>query len=133
MNNNIYLICGESDLLPELEKIKSNPNYVFQADPTYTPINLFNEFGDVITVNSWVECANYVNGGWINNIVEFINYERYLVWLLVQKYPYWYWSGKNNQSMWYDSIKIYRQSKLNSWSAVFNKIENDLKSELADL
>ena len=78
MNNNIYLICGESDLLPELEKIKSNPNYVFQADPTYTPINLFNEFGDVITVNSWVECANYVNGGWINNIVEFINYERYL-------------------------------------------------------
>tara|TARA_B100000963_G_scaffold72795_1_gene60895 strand:- start:455 stop:2203 length:1749 start_codon:yes stop_codon:yes gene_type:complete len=54
------------------------------------------------------------------------------VWLLVQKYPYWYWSGKNNQSMWYDSIKIYRQSKLNSWSSVFNKIEKDLKNQLAN-
>ena len=56
------------------------------------------------------------------------------VWLLVQKYPYWYWrTSKNNKSMWYDSIKIYKQSKLNSWTSVFNKIENDLKSELADL
>ena len=54
------------------------------------------------------------------------------VWLLVQKYPYWYWSGKNNQSIWYDSIKIYRQSKLNSWSSVFNKIEKDLKNQLAN-
>ena len=54
------------------------------------------------------------------------------VWLLVQKYPYWYWNSKNNKSMWYDSIKIYKQSKLNSWTSVFNKIENDLKREFTN-
>ena len=54
------------------------------------------------------------------------------VWLLVQKYPYWYWTSKNNKSMWYDSIKIYKQSKLNSWTSVFNKIENDLKREFTN-
>ena len=29
-------------------------------------------------VNSWIECANYVNGGWVNNIVGDWNYERNL-------------------------------------------------------
>ena len=41
MNSKIYEICGESDLLPELENIKNDPNYVFQPDPTFTSINLF--------------------------------------------------------------------------------------------
>ena len=54
------------------------------------------------------------------------------VWLLLKKYPYWYWSSKNNKSIWYDSIKIYKQNKLNSWTSVFNKIENDLKSVLTN-
>jgi len=52
------------------------------------------------------------------------------VWLLAQKYPYWYWSGNNKQSIWYDSIKIYKQSVLHSWNAVFKKIENDLEREI---
>ena len=52
------------------------------------------------------------------------------VWLLVQKYPYWYWSSNNKQSIWYDSIKIYKQSVLHSWNAVFKKIENDLEREI---
>jgi len=52
------------------------------------------------------------------------------VWLLVQKYPYWYWSSNNKQSLWYDSIKIYKQSVLHSWNSVFKKIENDLEREI---
>ena len=27
MDSDIYKICGESDLLPELEKIQSDPNF----------------------------------------------------------------------------------------------------------
>ena len=64
MDTDIYKICGESDLLPELEKIQSDPNFVFEPDPNFNPITLFNEIGDTIMVNSWIECANYVNGGW---------------------------------------------------------------------
>ena len=52
------------------------------------------------------------------------------VWLLVQKYPYWYWSSNNKQSLWYDSLKIYKQSVLHSWNSVFKKIENDLEREI---
>ena len=78
MDSEIYKICGESDLLPELEKIQSDPSFVFEPDPSFNPITLFNEIGDTIMVNSWIECANYVNGGWVNNIVETGNYERNL-------------------------------------------------------
>ena len=78
MDSDIFKICGESDLLPELEKIQSDPNFVFEPDPNFNPITLFNEIGDTIMVNSWIECANYVNGGWVNNIVETGSYERNL-------------------------------------------------------
>lgn len=82
MNSDIYKICGESDLLPELEKIQSDPSFVFEPDPSFNPITLFNEIGDTIMVNSWIECANYVNGGWTNFLIETINYEKYLFFIL---------------------------------------------------
>ena len=71
MDTDIYKICGESDLLPEIEKIQSDPNFVFEPDPSFNPITLFNEIGDTIMVNSWIECANYVNGGWTNTYSNF--------------------------------------------------------------
>ena len=71
MDSDIFKICGESDLLPELEKIQSDPNFVFEPDPNFNPITLFNEIGDTIMVNSWIECANYVNGGWSINYNSF--------------------------------------------------------------
>ena len=40
MDTEIYKICGESDLLPELEKIQSDPNFVFEPDPNFNPITL---------------------------------------------------------------------------------------------
>ena len=45
MDTEIYKICGESDLLPELEKIQSDPSFVFEPDPSFNPITLFNEIG----------------------------------------------------------------------------------------
>ena len=82
MDTEIYKICGESDLLPELEKIQSDPSFVFEPDPSFNPITLFNEIGDTIMVNSWIECENYVNGGWTNFLIETINYEKYLFFIL---------------------------------------------------
>ena len=49
------------------------------------------------------------------------------VWVVVQKYPYWYWRGETSDSIWYDSVKIYRQKIKNKWEEPFNKINNDLK------
>ena len=81
MDTNILAICGESDKVFDFEKIKSDPNFVFEADPNFTPITLFNESGSAVTVNSWIECANYVNGGWTNNVSDFINGEQILFFL----------------------------------------------------
>ena len=83
MNTNIFTICGDSGQMPDFENIKSDPNFIFEADPNFSPITLFNETGAAITVNSWLECANYVNGGWVNNIVSIANYEERLFYGLL--------------------------------------------------
>jgi len=78
MNENIKIICGESGNFQELEEIGNNPNYVFQKDPNFEVMTLFNENGQIINVNSWLECANYVQGGWISDKIDLINGERIL-------------------------------------------------------
>ena len=83
MDTNIFTICGESEIIPDFEKIKSDPSFVFEADPNYFPITLFNESGSAVTVNSWIECANYVNGGWLSAVTNFVNHEKTLFYLLV--------------------------------------------------
>ena len=82
MDSNISKICGESNITPNFEEIKSDPNYVFTPDPDFVPLTLFNESGNAVTVNSWIECANYVNGGWVTNFTNLINYEKNLFYVL---------------------------------------------------
>ncbi len=83
MNPEIERICGLSDYIPDFEAIGNNPNFVFTNDPNYLVVRLFNSNGSVINVNSWIECANYVNGGWSDNLKTFINYEKYLFFVLL--------------------------------------------------
>ena len=52
------------------------------------------------------------------------------VWIILQKYPYWYWCSETTQSLWYDSMTIYKQNKINNWDEVFKKIQYDLKKVL---
>ena len=75
MNNRNYFIitsmikkiCGiSSDELPE---IGSDPNFVFTNDPLFDTIVLYSPEGNIINVNSWIECAHYVNGGWSNTLL----------------------------------------------------------------
>tara|TARA_Y100000389_G_scaffold177024_1_gene188949 strand:- start:803 stop:2449 length:1647 start_codon:yes stop_codon:yes gene_type:complete len=65
----------------DLEKIKSfcgivpsnyefkmvDENTIFEVDPNFSPINLYDFWGNAATVNSFFECANYINGGWRPN------------------------------------------------------------------
>jgi hypothetical protein len=41
--------------------------------------------------------------------------------------PYYIWANPNKQSVWYDSISIYRQSDHCNWDTPFNHIKKDLK------
>ena len=66
MEKEIENNCGISPNNQELVDIASDPNFVFENDPSYNAITLFDLEGNVVNVNSWVECAHYVNGGWSN-------------------------------------------------------------------
>ena len=76
------VICGNSDIKPDFEAIGNNPNFVFENDPNFDSVRLFDLEGNIVNVNSWLECANYVNGGWTNYISDFTNGEKYLFFAL---------------------------------------------------
>jgi hypothetical protein len=62
-NTKIISICGPSPT----NFIPVNPTdstFVFQNDPTFPALNLYDFFGRGATVNSFQECAYYVQEGW---------------------------------------------------------------------
>ena len=61
---NVEKICGINVGEYSLESIQNNPNFIFENDPNYETVVLYSSEGAVINVNSWIECAHYVNGGW---------------------------------------------------------------------
>ena len=72
MEKNLIIIekfCGIKPSNQKLIEIGNDPNFIFENDPDFLTLRLFNEEGDVINVNSWIECATYVDGGW--SITEF--------------------------------------------------------------
>lgn len=81
MEDLIYTICGKDGDISVLNDIGNNPNYVFTIDPTFKTITLFNDLGSIINVNSWIECANYVNGGWISDNIDLFNGEKKLFFI----------------------------------------------------
>ena len=52
MHKRTETICGESSIIPDFEEIGNNPNFVFNPDPNFEPITLFNENGNTVLVNS---------------------------------------------------------------------------------
>jgi len=82
MNPEIERICGLSDYIPDFEAIGNDPNFVFEKDPNFSSIRLYNPEGMAIDTNSWIECANYVNGGWLSDASDFLNLEKNLFFIL---------------------------------------------------
>ena len=82
MEKEIIGICGDGPLA-EIELIGNDPNFVFVNDVNFPTVVLYNDQGSVINVNSWLECANYVNGGWLSDKVDLINGEQILFYLLI--------------------------------------------------
>ena len=59
--------CGTKPVNEELIQIGSDPNFVFLNDPNFTTLRLYDIEDNIINVNSWLECAHYVSGGWSVN------------------------------------------------------------------
>jgi hypothetical protein len=61
--------CGINNTGQPFPNIGNDPNFVFKNDPLFSTVTLYDINGNVINVNSWIECAHYVNGGW-SSIVQ---------------------------------------------------------------
>ena len=49
-------------------------------------------------------------------------------WIVVPVLPYYLWAPPGNTTVWYDSVKLYRQEVFGDWSAPFDQIKNDLQN-----
>ena len=59
--------CGLRPLGTEDIIIGNDPNFVFINDIDFDTVILYDIEGNIINVNSWIECAHYVRGGWSSN------------------------------------------------------------------
>ena len=67
MSKTVEEICGQYPEGFVKEDIASDPNFVFKNDPGYSGVNVYDEVGNSVTVNSFQECEHYVTGGWYDN------------------------------------------------------------------
>jgi len=72
LNQTVEELCGLEPINFEAIDIASDPNFIFQNDPNYSGVNLYDAENNTVIVNSYLECKHYVDGGWnfIPNILS---------------------------------------------------------------
>ena len=91
MEINLEIIEDNYGNQPENQEffvVGNDPNFVFENDPNYQARQLFDVEGNTVFVNSFIECENYVSGGWgyspiTNNEFLLINLLTYVVVFLI--------------------------------------------------
>ena len=77
-DSDIEITCGTKPTGVNYTDPGNDPNFVFVNDPNFEAITLFDPEGNVIYVNSWLECAHYLKGGWRSNQLLSSMSEQYL-------------------------------------------------------
>src|SRR5439155_18701684 len=49
-------------------------------------------------------------------------------WAILPLLPAWRWMLAGEQSVWYPSVRLFRQTQRGEWADVFEKIHNELSS-----
>ncbi len=52
-------------------------------------------------------------------------------WVIVPVLPYYVWSVPGEKSVWYDSVRLFRQTTYGDWSAPLIAVSQALKERLA--
>jgi len=52
-------------------------------------------------------------------------------WLALKRVPDWRWMLDREDSPWYPTLRLFRQSQQDDWGCVFSKIEQSLQELLA--
>lgn len=77
-NSDIDNTCGPQPTGITYTDPGNDPNFVFTNDPNFEVVALFDVEGNIVNVNSWLECVHYLRGGWTSTqIISSLN-EQYL-------------------------------------------------------
>ncbi|MDB4249779.1 hypothetical protein N9851_01620 [Acidimicrobiia bacterium] len=71
--NNVVDSCGIAPDGISYFDPGNDPNFVFTQDPKFEIVTLYDVEGNIANMNSWFECAHYVNGGWSS--AQILNYQ----------------------------------------------------------
>jgi hypothetical protein len=55
------------------------------------------------------------------------------VWTLLPFVPDWRWLLNRNDSPWYPSMRLFRQTRANDWAGVFKRLKQTLLQEVGNL
>ena len=88
MNKEIENNCGLNNTDDTLTDVGNSPDFVFNPDPLYENIILFDLEGNKIIVNSWIECAHYVSGGWSNKLISTLSLQNLFSFVCVSLVTY---------------------------------------------
>ena len=64
LNQTVQALCGLEPINFKDIDVASDPNFIFQNDPNFSPTNLYDAENNTVIVNSYLECKHYVDGGW---------------------------------------------------------------------
>ena len=83
--DNVIQVCGSYPDSYKKLKINNTENIIFNNDPSFDQIPLWDFMGNNIVVNSFLECEHYVVGGWYSSIEEVneFKYQILIIGLLV--------------------------------------------------
>lgn len=51
-------------------------------------------------------------------------------WIIIPVMPYFLWATAGEKSEWYDSVRLFRQDKKDSWDDAFKKLKSQLNKQL---
>ena len=71
--NNVTESCGIAPDGVSYYDPGNDPKFVFVQDPNFEIVTLYDVEGNIANMNSWFECAHYVNGGWSS--AQILNYQ----------------------------------------------------------
>jgi hypothetical protein len=72
MSDNLQDICGEKPEGFIDFEILTDPNFIFEKDPNYSVVQLWDKDNNSVFVNSYIECKHYFDGGWSYNPAAFL-------------------------------------------------------------
>lgn len=47
-------------------------------------------------------------------------------WVMLCSAPYWVWLRDREDSVWYPSVRLFRQTEPGEWRPVINRVRNEL-------